>query len=111
MSDGDPISYMALAPGTPVRSADGAEVGRVKTVLAVESEDIFDGVIITTPHGDRFVDAPLVDAIYQRALVLTVPAAEASRLPPPTPNPPALRTTPADTRPGFWQRLRGGRRG
>jgi hypothetical protein len=110
VSEGDPISYMALAAGTPVRAADGAEVGRVKTVLAVDSEDVFDGVIITTPHGDRFVDAPLVDAIYERALVLSVPAAEAAQLPPPSPNPAALRTTTADVRPGFWQRLRGGRR-
>jgi hypothetical protein len=107
VSDGDPISYMALAPGTPVRSADGAEVGRVKSVLADAAEDIFDGVVITTPRGDRFVDAPQVDAIFEHALVLAIDAGQAGRLPPPTPNPGVLRATPDDSRPGFWQRLTG----
>ena len=108
MSDGDPISYMALAAGTPVRSADGAEVGRVKSVLADEREDIFDGVVITTPHGDRFVDAPEVDAIFEHALVLEIDAAEAARLPPPTRNPGVLRATPDDAAPRLLAAVHGG---
>jgi hypothetical protein len=107
VSDGDPISYLALAAGTPVRSADGVEVGRVAAVLAADAQDIFDGVVVATRHGDRFVDASQVDAIYERALVLTLDAAAAQRLPPPTPNPGALRATAADLRPGLWERLTG----
>jgi hypothetical protein len=110
VDDGAPISYLVLAAGTPVRSADGVEVGRVKSVLADDAEDIFDGVIVTTPRGDRFVEAELVDAIYERALVLSASAAEAERLPPPSENPAAMRATPDDSRPSFWQRLTGGRR-
>ncbi len=107
MSDGDPISYLALAAGTQVRSSDGVEVGRVKSVLADDREDIFDGVVITTPHGDRFVDAPEVDAIFEHALVLEIDAAEAARLPPPTQNPGVLKANPDDPPPGFWQRFTG----
>jgi hypothetical protein len=109
VDDGAPISYLVLPGGTPVRSADGVDVGRVKSVLAVDAEDVFDGLIIATPHGERFVDAFLVDAIYERAVVLTASAAEAERLPPPSENPPAIRATPDDLRPSFWQRLTGGR--
>src|SRR5262245_59478720 len=110
MDDGTPISYLVLAAGTPVRSADGVELGRVRSVLAVDDEDVFDGLIITTPRGARFVDAYLVDAIYERAVVLTASAVEAERLPPPSENPAAMRATPDDVKPSLWQRLRGGRR-
>ena len=37
---GLPIAYQALAAGTPVHAQDGAQVGTVKQVLAVEEEDL-----------------------------------------------------------------------
>jgi uncharacterized protein YrrD len=85
---GAPISYLALSEGTPVYAADGAQVGKVAHVLAVEEEDIFDGLVIE--HGfDRhcFADAYQVAAIHERGVTLTLPAAEAERLPEPTENP------------------------
>ena len=45
---GAPISYLALEEGTAVFAADGDEVGHVAHVLAVEEEDIFDGIVIST---------------------------------------------------------------
>ena len=40
-------------------------------------EHIFDGIVIDTPDGRRFVDAPEVARIFERAVVLTITADEA----------------------------------
>ena len=60
---GRPIAYEALSPGTPVFDTGGAEVGKVKKVLADEQEDVFDGIVIETADGTRFIDAPQIGAI------------------------------------------------
>jgi hypothetical protein len=54
---GLPIAYQALVAGTPVHAQDGGRVGTVKQVLAVEEEDVFDGLVIDTDTGSRFIDA------------------------------------------------------
>jgi hypothetical protein len=90
---GEPISYLTLEPGAEVVSSDGQRVGRVEHVLYAADEDIFDGLVIDTetgPGGLHFVDAPEVDEIYERAVVLKIPAAEVDQLPKPTPAPAAL---------------------
>ena len=55
---GDPIAYTVLAEGTPVVTSDGEQFGTVKRVLADEGTDIFDGIVVDTANGERFVDAP-----------------------------------------------------
>jgi hypothetical protein len=90
MDYGNPISYLVLEPGADVISSDGERVGKVEHVLAAEDVDIFDGLVIDTeagPGGLHFVDAPEVDEIYERAVVLKVPAAEVGQLPKPGPAP------------------------
>jgi hypothetical protein len=79
--DGHAVSYKVLAPGTPVRAADGTPVGTVLEVLENEAEHIFDGLVIETPSGRRFVDAPEVARIAERAVTLTLAAAQAAELP------------------------------
>ena len=79
--DGDAIGYKVLRRGTPVRSADGVEVGTVRRVQDNAREHIFDGIVIDTRDGQRFVDAPEVARIYERAVVLTITAEEARALP------------------------------
>ncbi|MEA2256569.1 MAG: hypothetical protein QOG35_2614 [Solirubrobacteraceae bacterium] len=79
--DGIAISYTVLARGTPVRSADGVEVGTVRRVLDNAREHIFDGIDIDTPDGRRFVDAPEVRHIAERAVTLTISAAAVRDLP------------------------------
>src|SRR5436189_5990071 len=81
--DGHAISYNVLPRGTPVRAADGTEVGTVRRVLDNARENIFDGIVIDTPRGRRFVDAPEVARIAERAVTLTIDAAEAAELPEP----------------------------
>ena len=79
--DGHAIGYKVLARGTVVRSSDGAEVGTVRRVLDNVREHIFDGIVIDTPDGRRFVDAPEVARIFERAVVLSITAEEAKELP------------------------------
>jgi Mrp family chromosome partitioning ATPase len=79
--DGHAIGYKVLARGTPVRSSDGVQVGTVRRVLDNAREHIFDGIVIDTPEGRRFVDAPEVARIFERAVILTITATEARDLP------------------------------
>jgi hypothetical protein len=81
--DGLAVSYKALRRGTPVRTADGVEVGRVRRVLDNSRENIFDGIVIETKQGMRFVDAPEVARVAERAVTLTITADEVAELPPP----------------------------
>ena len=102
MDLGNPASYLVLADGTTVLSSDGEEVGTVKHVLADADSDMFDGVIVdlrTGPGGHRFADASLVEAIYERGVVLAVTASAAEALPEPSENPATLEASPDDTVP------------
>jgi hypothetical protein len=76
------ISYLALPSGVPVLSSDGVEIGTVHRALDNAREHIFDGIVIKTAEGRRFVDAPEVARITNRRVVLTIDAAEAAKLPP-----------------------------
>jgi hypothetical protein len=75
------ISYLALPRGVPVLSADGIEVGTVHRALDNAREHIFDGIVIKTAEGRRFVDAPEVATITNRRVTLKITAAEAADLP------------------------------
>lgn len=79
MDDGHAISYLALRRGTVVRSSDGAELGKVRRVEEESRSHIFDGIVLATPKGRRFLDAPEVAHIAERAVTTTFPAAEADR--------------------------------
>jgi hypothetical protein len=79
--DGYAISYKVLERGTPVVDSDGSEVGVVRDVLENEAEHIFDGLVLDTPAGPRFVDAPEVARIAERRVTLTLDAEGAAALP------------------------------
>ena len=90
---GNPISYLVVEQGTDVYSSEGERVGAVEHVLAAEEEDIFDGIVIDTepgPGGWRFADAPYIEQIYERGVVLGLSAAEVEALPEPSENPAAV---------------------
>lgn len=106
---GAPISFLVLGAGVPVYSSDGEKLGEVEHVLAVPDDDIFDGIVLDTsilPGGHRFVDAPEVEAIYERGVVLRIDAAEAEALPKPSANPGALEAGPGDMAKGGSDKLR-----
>ncbi len=81
--DGHQIGYKLLPRGVPVHTSDGVEIGKVHRVQDNAREHIFDGIVITTPDGRRFVDAPEVARITEERVTLTIDAAEARELPPP----------------------------
>ena len=63
MAATDPIAYEALTKGTPVVTATGTEIGIVEHVLADSSLDLFDGIVVKTKEGLRFVTADQVGLI------------------------------------------------
>jgi hypothetical protein len=77
------IGYQALPRGVPVFASGGEQVGTVRRVLDNAREHIFDGIVIDTPQGRRFVDAPEVARITLRRVTLTIDATEAAELPEP----------------------------
>jgi hypothetical protein len=93
---GAPISYLVLEEGAPVESSDGAQIGTVKRVLAVPDDDIFDGLIVHTADGDRFVDADHVGNLYERGVVLDLTTEQSRHLHDPSPNPAAMEVDPDD---------------
>jgi uncharacterized protein YrrD len=75
------IGYKALPRGVPVHTADGERLGTVHRVLDNAREHIFDGIVVSTPDGRRFVDAPEVAEITTKKVTLTIDAAAARELP------------------------------
>jgi len=97
---GPPISYLALANGTPVYSSDGEHVGHVTHVMAAEREDLFEGLVIEEGHGrggHRFVDADQIADIHTEGVLLKLDREHAADLPKPSPNPAVMYDDPADT--------------
>ncbi|HWB69756.1 MAG TPA: PRC-barrel domain-containing protein [Solirubrobacterales bacterium] len=105
---GAPSSYVDLVKGVSVYSSDGERLGEVEYVLADGGDDIFDGIVLDTsslPGGRRFVDAPEVDRIFERGVVLKIDAAAAESLPKPSANPASVAVHPGDIgREGALQR-------
>ena len=79
--DDHAIGYQALPRGVPVITSDGVQLGVVHRVQDNAREHIFDGIVVKTDSGRRFVDAPEVARISLRQVTLTIDAAEARDLP------------------------------
>jgi hypothetical protein len=83
VSDDHQIGYQALPRGVPVVTSDDVQIGTVHKVLDNAREHIFDGIVVKTENGNRFVDAPEVARITERQVTLSIDAGEAAALPPP----------------------------
>ena len=95
-----------LEQGTPVQASDGTDVGVVRDVLENKAEHIFDGLVIDTPAGQRFVDAPEVQRIAELRVTLTIDAQAVSELP--EKDPAGAQTFRANTKGGRLSRFFGG---
>lgn len=114
---GAPSSYLSVKRGIPVYSSDEVRLGHVVRCLSAPNLDMFDGIVFDTtagPGGHRFVDAPEVDQIFERGVILKIDAGEAAELEPPGANPGSLSVNPADLVGGnrgalrrAWDRLSG----
>jgi hypothetical protein len=87
MTDDTPISYEAAARGTPVLSSAGTQIGTLEHVLQVPELDVFDGIVIATKAGLRFIDADYVQQITRRHIRCSLDDTQAAQLPPPQGNP------------------------
>jgi hypothetical protein len=76
-----PIAYTALQPGTPVQTKDGHPFATVRAVLVDEKVSVFDGIVVQTDGGTRFVDADQVGSIYTTYVRTTLSADQAANLP------------------------------
>jgi len=103
--EGAPIAYTALKPGAEVVSSDAQRVGVVESVIDNARENIFDGLVVRTEDGLRFVDAPEVARIAERRVTLSLDAAQAAQLGPYEPGAPTFR---ADASGGRLRRMLGG---
>jgi len=104
MDLGQPASYLTLAPGTAVYSSDGVQIGKVAHVLAVEEEDVFDGIVVGEHlfgRGHRFADADDVQEIFDQGVVLKLDRAACESLPKPAANPAVMRDDPAESSSDF----------
>ena len=76
-----PIAYTALQPGTPVQTSDGNHFATVEAVLVDEKVSVFDGIVVQTAEGKRFVDADQIGSIYTTYVRTTLSAEQAANLP------------------------------
>lgn len=76
-----PIAYTALQPGTPVQTSDGHQFATVEVVLVDEKVSVFDGIVVQTSDGTRFVDADQIGSIYATRVCTTLSAEQAANLP------------------------------
>jgi hypothetical protein len=79
----DPVSWLVVEPGWKVRTADGADVGYVESVLGDRTTDIFDGLSVSAGPvaKPQYVPAERVAAIVEGRLELSLTAEEAQTLP------------------------------
>ncbi len=90
MTDDEAVSYLAAVLGTPVLSSSGAKIGTLEHVLQVPELDVFDGIVVATEAGLRFIDADHVGKITRSHVQARLDDAEVSQLPPPD-GPPVYR--------------------
>ena len=83
MTDDAAISYQAAARGTPVLSSTGNQIGTLEHVLEAPEVDVFDGIVIATKDGLRFIDADYVQEITRSHIRCSLDDTQAGRLPPP----------------------------
>jgi hypothetical protein len=81
MSD-DPVSWFLIEPGWKVVDAGGEEVGSVDEIVGDSSDDIFNGLSVSTSllGRPRYVPSEQVGSITEGRIQLTLSKAEIERL-------------------------------
>jgi hypothetical protein len=82
MSGGDPVSWFIIEPGWKVVDAEGQEVGSVDEVAGDSSNDIFNGLSISTSllGKPRYVPSEQVGTITEGRVHLTLTKDEIEHL-------------------------------
>ena len=81
MSD-DPVSWFLIEPGWTVVDASGAEVGSVDEIVGDSSDDIFNGLSVSTSllGRPRYIPSEQVGLITEGRIQLQISKEEAERL-------------------------------
>ena len=82
MSNGDPVSWFVIEPGWKVIDAEGQEIGSVDEVVGDSSDDIFNGLSISTSllGRPRYVPSEQVGTITQGHVQLKLSKDQIGRL-------------------------------
>jgi hypothetical protein len=82
MSDSDPVSWFLIEPGWKVFDAGGDEVGSVDEVVGDSSDDIFNGLSVSTSllGRPRYVPSEQVGSITEGRIQLTISKEQVERL-------------------------------
>jgi len=82
MSDPDPVSWFLIEPGWKVFDAGGDEVGSVDEVVGDSSDDIFNGLSVSTRllGRPRYVPSEQVGSITEGHIRLTLSKEQVERL-------------------------------
>jgi hypothetical protein len=97
VDEGLPIAYGLLEQNVPVLTSDGERVGTVHHVVAAPEQDIFHGLVISTPgHGLRFVEAADVESLHEHGVDLRIDTAAAQSLPQPGGGAPVFDEDPGE---------------
>jgi len=82
MSNGDPVSWFVIEPGWKVVDAEGQEIGSVDEVVGDSSDDIFNGLSISTSllGRPRYVPSEQVGTITQGRVRLKLTKDQIGRL-------------------------------
>lgn len=76
MTDEHAIGFEVVPRGTPVEASGGEQVGTFEKALYHRREHLLDGIVVKTPSGKKFVDAPEVDRFTNLRVTLRISAAE-----------------------------------
>jgi hypothetical protein len=82
----EPVSYEGVPKGVPLLSSSGTEFGTLDRVLEIPSEDLFDGVIVHTHHGRKFVDRDQIVEITTEFIKCSIDDTTVQELPSPSGN-------------------------
>jgi hypothetical protein len=85
--EAQPVSYEGVPLGVPLLSSTGQQFGTLAKVLEIPSEDLFDGVIVNTDHGRRFVDRDQISEITTEYIKCDLDDLATTRLPEPSGSP------------------------
>lgn len=82
----EPIAYSALGKGVPLLTQSGKQFGTVEHVLQIPEEDLFDGIVVATSDGLRFVGRDQISEITTAYVRCTLTDEQAAALPAPSGN-------------------------
>ncbi len=78
----DPVSWFLIEPGWKVLDADGAEIGSVDEIVGDSSDDIFNGLSVSTSMlgRPRYVPSEQVGSITEGRIQLTITRDQVDKL-------------------------------